>query len=68
MTSRELEHLYPCLYPHNKGFKNIEKRLATFCEWPHLFPTPHALATAEMYYVKKRDKVKCYYCGGGLHS
>ena len=68
MSSQELEHLYPCLHPDNEGFKNIEKRLETFCEWPHLFPTPHALATAGMYYVKKRDKVRCYYCGGGLHN
>ena len=63
MASQELEQLFPCLNLGNESFKNIEKRLETYREWPHLFPTPNALAAAGMYYLKSRDKQKCYYCG-----
>ena len=68
MASQELEQLSPCLHPDNESFKDIEKRLETFRGWPYLFTTPNALAAAGMYYQKKRDKVKCYYCGGGLQN
>ncbi|XP_048205397.1 baculoviral IAP repeat-containing protein 7 [Perognathus longimembris pacificus] len=46
-----------------------ELRLASFCDWP---PTagvqPELLAAAGFFHTGQQDKVRCFFCDGGLQS
>ena len=51
------------------GLSPYNARLQTYrdLEWPiGLAQTPEVLATAGLFYLGQRDKVRCFYCGGTL--
>ena len=54
--------------------RHNQKRLDTFYErarnWPRhrLTATPADMANAGLYYLGTHDKVKCFYCNGGLQN
>jgi len=68
------EIMFPCNNPVNPCMRNHQKRLDTFYErarnWPRhrLTATPADMANAGLYYLGTHDKVKCFYCNGGLQN
>jgi len=71
-STREI--MFPCNNPVNPCMRNHQKRLDTFYErarnWPRhrLTATPTDMANAGLYYLGTHDKVKCFYCNGGLQN
>ena len=69
-----LQHMFPCTNPVNPHMRSIQSRLNTFNEhisaWPQhrLAATPQDMATAGLYYLGTNDRVKCFYCNGGLQN
>ncbi|XP_076816620.1 baculoviral IAP repeat-containing protein 7-like [Clavelina lepadiformis] len=67
-------NLFPCLNPVNPHMKSKKSRLQTFLDhsssWPthRIRTTPRQIANAGMYYLGVRDRVKCWYCNGGLQN
>ena len=65
---------FPCLHPVNPHMRSIEARLQTFldnsCIWPahRIRATPQQVVDTGMYYLGERDRVKCWYCIGGLQN
>jgi len=68
------ETMFPCNNPINPCMRSKQKRLDTFYErarnWPRhrLTATPADMANAGLYYLGTDDKVKCFYCNGGLQN
>ncbi|XP_076803086.1 uncharacterized protein LOC143447047 [Clavelina lepadiformis] len=66
--------LFPCSNPVNPHMRSKESRLQTFLDhsssWPahRIRATPRQIANAGMYYLGVRDRVKCWYCNGGLQN
>ncbi|XP_076811411.1 baculoviral IAP repeat-containing protein 7-like isoform X2 [Clavelina lepadiformis] len=66
--------LFPCSNPVNPHMRSEESRLQTFLDhsssWPahRIRATPRQIANAGMYYLGVRDRVKCWYCNGGLQN
>ena len=66
--------LFPCLHPINPHMRSRKARLQTFLDnasrWPahRIRATPADIADAGMYYLGERDRVKCWYCNGGLQN
>ncbi|AAG02727.1 inhibitor of apoptosis protein [Betaentomopoxvirus amoorei] len=51
------------------NLSNIVERLKTYKEWPISMPiSTEKLAEAGFFYTGKSDKVKCFYCDGGLNK
>ena len=73
-TNVELEQLFPCGNPHSPHLRSRASRLTTFedhaTEWArnNIRATMADMADAGLYYLGVRDKVKCWYCGGGLQN
>ena len=73
-SSDNLRNLFPCLHPVNPHMRNKEARLQTFLDnssiWPahRIRATPQQIVDAGMYYLGERDRVKCWYCNGGLQN
>jgi len=73
-TNVELEQLFPCANPHSPHLRSRASRLTTFedhaTEWArnNIRATMADMANAGLYYLGVRDKVKCWYCGGGLQN
>ena len=71
-STREI--MFPCNNPINPCMRNQQKRLDTFYErarnWPRhrLTATPADMANAGLYYLGTHDRVKCFYCNGGLQN
>jgi len=69
-----LEIMFPCSNPVNPHMQNLQSRLSTFHErsnmWPqrHIAATPTDMSQAGLYYLGTRDRVKCWYCNGGLQN
>ena len=69
-----LREMYPCANPINPHMTTYEQRLSTFEEnavnWAcnNIMATMHDMARAGLYYMGIRDKVKCWYCNGGLQN
>ncbi|CAK8686355.1 unnamed protein product [Clavelina lepadiformis] len=67
-------NLFPCSNPVNPHMRSEESRLQTFLDhsssWPahRIRATPRQIANAGMYYLGVRDRVKCWYCNGGLQN
>ena len=65
---------FPCLTPINPHMRSREMRIQTFLDhsstWPahQIQATPSDIADAGMYYLGERDRVKCWYCNGGLQN
>ncbi|XP_076799712.1 baculoviral IAP repeat-containing protein 7-like isoform X1 [Clavelina lepadiformis] len=66
--------LFPCSNSVNPHMRSEESRLQTFLDhsssWPahRIRATPRQIAKAGMYYLGVRDRVKCWYCNGGLQN
>ncbi|CAK8686356.1 unnamed protein product [Clavelina lepadiformis] len=66
--------LFPCSNSVNPHMRSEESRLQTFLDhsssWPahRIRATPRQIANAGMYYLGVRDRVKCWYCNGGLQN
>ncbi|CAK8686351.1 unnamed protein product [Clavelina lepadiformis] len=73
-TNQNLTRLFPCSNPVNTHMRSEESRLQTFLDhsssWPahRIRATPRQIANAGMYYLGVRDRVKCWYCNGGLQN
>ncbi|XP_076799916.1 inhibitor of apoptosis protein-like isoform X1 [Clavelina lepadiformis] len=67
-------NLFPCSNPVNPHMRSEESRLQTFLDhsssWPahRIRATPRQISNAGMYYLGVRDRVKCWYCNGGLQN
>ena len=48
--------------------QNYETRLGTFLTWERSITQaqPEELAEAGLFYIGERDRVRCWYCNGGL--
>ena len=72
--NQNLYHMFPCNNPVNPHMRQLQSRLKTFDEhistWPQhrLTATPQDMATAGLYYLGTNDRVKCFYCNGGLQN
>lgn len=54
-------------HPFNSHMRSQSDRLASFKQnFPRLRATPEQFASAGFFYLGKRDRVKCWYCNGGL--
>ena len=66
--------LFLCRRPINPHMRSKEARLQTFLDnsvsWPvhRIRATPQQIADAGMFYLGERDRVKCWYCNGGLQN
>jgi len=66
--------MYPCMNPINPHMTTFEQRLQTFEEnavnWQrnNIRATMRDMANAGLYYLGTRDRVKCWYCNGGLQN
>ena len=54
--------------PDFEFFRNEDRRLATFRDWPKSSPTPLSLARNGLFYTGREDRVRCAYCKGILHT
>lgn len=53
--------------PANPRYSSESMRLRSFDSWPKGLPQkPEDMADAGLYYTGQGDKVRCYYCDGGL--
>ncbi|CAK8695782.1 unnamed protein product [Clavelina lepadiformis] len=74
ITSQSNRNLFSCLNPVNPHMRSEESRVQTFLDhsssWPahRIRATPRQIAKAGMYYLGVRDRVKCWYCNGGLQN
>ena len=74
INQSNLMGLFPCLHPINRHMGSREMRIQTFLDhsstWPahRIRATPVDIADAGMYYLGERDRVKCWYCNGGLQN
>ena len=65
---------FPCNHPINPHMRSKNARLQTFLDhsttWPahRVRATPQQIVDAGMYYLGLRDRVKCWYCNGGLQN
>ena len=62
-----------CLQPINPHMKKITDRLETFHlsqNWPseRIQAKPLEIADAGFYYLGDKDRVRCWYCNGGLQN
>jgi len=70
----QLIYMLPCSNPVNPHLRNVTARLQTFRERSHTWPahriaaTPEEMSQAGLYYLGERDRVKCWYCNGGLQN
>jgi len=73
-TNVELEQLFPCANPYSPHLRSRASRLATFEDHATTWARNNIRATmtdmvdAGLYYLGVRDKVKCWYCNGGLQN
>ena len=63
---------FSCLFPVNPQMYKKLNQLRTFKVtniWPHhILATPNELADAGFFYLGESDRVKCFYCNGGLRN
>ena len=66
--------LFPCLHSVNPHMRSREARLQTFLDhstvWPahRIRTSPQQIVDAGFFYLGNRDRVKCWYCNGGLQN
>lgn len=71
VTREEMENLeliFPCQNPRNPNMVDTQQRRITFSNWPnhHMRATVEELVDAGFLYLNEGDKLKCFYCNGGL--
>nr|XP_039257847.1 uncharacterized protein LOC120334399 [Styela clava] len=62
---------YPCRFPSNPHMRNEVARQDTFDRrWPvgRTAATPAEISQAGFFFLGERDRVKCWYCNGGLQN
>nr|XP_039257850.1 baculoviral IAP repeat-containing protein 3-like [Styela clava] len=60
---------FPCRFPSNPHMRNLAAREDTFDRrWPvgRTAATPAEISQAGFFFLGERDRVKCWYCNGGL--
>ena len=66
--------LFPCLHSVNPHMRSREARMQTFLDhstvWPahRIRASPQQIVDAGFFYLGNRDRVKCWYCNGGLQN
>nr|XP_039257848.1 uncharacterized protein LOC120334400 isoform X1 [Styela clava] len=68
-TPDERARNYPCRFPSNPHMRNEVARQDTFDRrWPvgRTAATPAEISQAGFFFLGERDRVKCWYCNGGL--
>jgi len=67
-----LQNQYPCQDPINPHMRDERKRIASFYNksWNRDFlqASPEELAKAGLFFTGRSDRVKCWYCNGGLQN
>nr|CAB3225622.1 ZF(RING)-14 zinc finger protein [Phallusia mammillata] len=63
-----LREMFPCEFPSTPHMAQIDNRLATFVNWLYTRATPRMIAEAGFFSLGVRDRVKCFYCNGGLQN
>nr|CAB3225578.1 ZF(RING)-14 zinc finger protein [Phallusia mammillata] len=69
--ARDLRNMFQCQYPVSPHMRNEETRFETFDHrWPasQVNATPRQIARAGFFFLGERDRVKCWYCNGGLQN
>ena len=64
---------FSCAQPINSHMRCLADRLKTFLltkNWPkeEIRATPFEIADAGFYYLRNKDRVKCWHCNGGLQN
>ncbi|CAL1538191.1 unnamed protein product [Lymnaea stagnalis] len=54
--------------PKRKEYSSFEERKRTFEGWPVVFLTAERLAAAGFWYLGEGDRVRCFFCGGGVRN
>ncbi|XP_078493284.1 zinc finger protein isoform X1 [Ciona intestinalis] len=68
---RDLMNMFRCQYPVSPYMRNEESRFETFDNrWPasNVRASPRQIAKAGFFFLGDRDRVKCWYCNGGLQN
>ena len=66
--------MFPCNNAYSPHMTSLESRLQTFIDrernWSQVRvkATPKQMAEAGLFYLGDHDRVKCYYCNGGLQN
>ena len=63
--------MFPCLNPASAHMRNEESRYETYDErWPanQVRATARQISRAGFFFLGDRDRVKCWYCNGGLQN
>ncbi|CAL1538190.1 unnamed protein product [Lymnaea stagnalis] len=64
VTTTQLQYK---MLPKRPEFEEYTVRLNTFNEkWQVDFLKPELVARAGLWYIGEEDRVRCYFCGGGL--
>ena len=66
-----LRNMFPCLAPFSFHMHLDDSRFETFDNrWPayRVRATPWEIARAGFFFLGERDRVKCWYCNGGLQN
>ena len=62
-----MRNIFPCQNPRNPTMVNPQDRRSTFTNWPnHIRASKDELVEAGFLYLNEGDKLKCFYCNGGL--
>ncbi|KAI8791095.1 isoform A [Biomphalaria glabrata] len=54
--------------PKRPEYSTYEQRIATYTTWNVAFISPIDLAMAGLWYLGEGDRVRCFFCGGGLRD
>lgn len=74
INEQERRRVFPCLSPINPHMCRKEARMQTFLDhsanWPahKIRASPQNIVDTGMFYLGERDRVKCWYCNGGLQN
>ena len=63
--------MFPCLTPASPHMRSENGRFQTFDDrWPaiQVRATPRQISRAGFFFLGERDRVKCWYCNGGLQN
>nr|CAB3225593.1 ZF(RING)-14 zinc finger protein [Phallusia mammillata] len=64
----DLRNMFPCADPRTPEMRSVQSRASTYTNWTYTRATPAMLAEAGYFSLGVRDRVKCYYCNGGLQN